>query len=230
MAHISIFIIILFIVTTFFIVWLFYKASGKSKTVLFVLGAWMLLQAVVGLSGFYQQEIQSVPPRFIFLIAPGLLLIILLFLTKKGRVFIDSLQLRELTLLHTIRIFVELTLCFMFSAKLIPLLMTFEGFNFDILSGLTAPIVYYLVFIIKRAEKKFLLIWNFLCLALLVNIVTLALLSLPTPFQKLAFEQPNVGLSYFPFVWLPCVVVPIVLFSHLVSIRRLLILPAEDKI
>jgi hypothetical protein len=228
MAHISIFVIILFIVITFFTVWLFYKASGKSKTVLFILYAWMLLQAIVGLSGFYQT--QSVPPRFIFLIAPGLLLIILLFLTKTGRVFIDSLQLRELTLLHTIRVFVELTLYFMFSAKLIPLLMTFEGFNFDILSGLTAPIVYYLVFIIKRADKKFLLIWNFLCLALLLNIVTIALLSLPTPFQKLAFEQPNVGLAYFPFVWLPCVVVPIVLFSHLVSIRQLLTLIREDKI
>lgn len=229
MAHISIFVIILFIVTTFFTVWLFYKASGKSKTVFFVLSAWMLLQAVVGLTGFYLQT-QTVPPRFVFLIAPGLVLIILLFLTKRGRFFIDSLQLRELTLLHTIRVFVELTLYCMFSAKLIPLLMTFEGINFDILSGLTAPVMYYLVFIVKKVDKKYLLVWNFVCLALLLNIVTIALLSLPTPFQKFAFEQSNIGLAYFPFVWLPCVVVPIVLFSHLVSIRQLLMLIWKDKI
>lgn len=229
MAHISIFIIILFIVTTLFTVWLFYRASGKSKTVLFVLSAWMLLQAVVGLTGFYLQT-KPVPPRFLFLIAPGLILIILLFLTKKGRAFIDSLNLRELTMLHTIRVFVELTLYYMFSAKLIPLLMTFEGFNFDILSGLTAPVLYYLVFIVKKVGKKSLLVWNFICLGLLLNIVTIALLSLPTPFQKLAFEQPNIGLAYFPFVWLPCVVVPIVLFSHLASIRQLLMLIRKDKI
>ncbi len=229
MAHISIYVTILFIATTFFTVWLFYKAAGKSKTVLFALSAWMLLQAVVGFTGFYLQT-QTVPPRFVFLIVPGLVVIILLFLTKRGRLFIDSLQMKELTLLHTIRVFVELTLYCMFSAKLIPLLMTFEGVNFDILSGLTAPVMYYLVFIVKKVDKKYLLVWNFVCLALLLNIVTIALLSLPTPFQKLAFEQPNIGLAYFPFVWLPCVVVPIVLFSHLVSIRQLLTLMRKDKI
>jgi hypothetical protein len=229
MAPISIFVTILFIVTTLFTVWIFYKASGKSKKVLYGLSAWMLLQAIVGLTGYYQQT-QSIIPRFIFLVSPGPIFIVLLFLTKSGKSFIDSFALRELTLLHTIRIFVELTLYFMFLAKLIPMLMTFEGFNFDILSGLTAPIVYYLVFVFKKTDKKFLLIWNFIGLALLLIIVTIAILSLPTPFQKLAFEQSNIGLGYFPFVWLPGVVVPIVLFSHLTSIRQLLTLTKKKKI
>jgi hypothetical protein len=222
MAPISILVTILFIAVTFSTVWLFYKASGRSKVILFGLCAWMLLQTVISLIGFYQWN-QSTPPRFIFLIAPGAVLTVILFFTKNGKAFIDSLNIKDLTLLHSIRVFVEITLYFMFLSSLIPRLMTFEGYNYDILSGLTAPLIYYFGFVVKRVGRRFLLVWNFVCLALLVNILTIAILSVQTPFQKLAFDQPNIGLAYFPFVWLPAVVVPLVLFSHLASIRQLLI-------
>jgi hypothetical protein len=32
---------------------------------------------------------------------------------------------------------------------------------------------------------------------------------------------PEMALLYFPFIWLPCCIVPIILFSHLVAIRQL---------
>jgi hypothetical protein len=69
-------------------------------------------------------------------------------------------------------------------------------------------------------NEKIIAAWNIVCLVLLINIVITAILSAPFAFQKLAFEQPNVAILYFPFVWLPCCIVPIVLFSHLVAIRR----------
>ena len=100
--------------------------------------------------------------------------------------------------------------------------MTFEGYNYDILSGITAPIIYYLAFVKKRIGKRGLLIWNIACLGLLLNILTIAVLSAQTPLQQLAFDQPNIGVTYFPFVWLPTVIVPIVLYAHLASIRQLL--------
>lgn len=58
-------------------------------------------------------------------------------------------------------------------------------------------------------------------LGLLINIVIRALLSFPSPMQQLAFDQPNRAIIYFPFIWLPTVVVPIILFSHLASIWQL---------
>ncbi|HZF66041.1 MAG TPA: hypothetical protein VEZ55_16225, partial [Chitinophagaceae bacterium] len=67
-----------------------------------------------------------------------------------------------------------------------------------------------------------LLLWNFLCLALLLIIVVNALFSAPSPFQKFAFEQPNIAIFHFPFSWLPTFIVPIVLFSHLTLIRQLM--------
>lgn len=100
--------------------------------------------------------------------------------------------------------------------------MTFEGRNFDMLSGLTAPLIFYTGFAKNRVHKKLLLFWNLICLALLINIVVIAVLSAPFAFQLFSFEQPNIAILYFPFVWLPGVVVPLAALSHLASIRQLL--------
>jgi len=116
---------------------------------------------------------------------------------------------------------VELTLWGLYLHGKVPELMTFEGGNLDILSGLTAPVVAYLCFTKAIWYRKVALAWNFMAVGLLINIVTHAFLSFLFQTQKLALDQPNVGLLYFPFVWLPCFIVPTVLFAHLVSIKRL---------
>ncbi|WP_025744042.1 hypothetical protein [Aquimarina pacifica] len=222
MPEISNFTIIVFIATTFLTVLLFLKASVYKKYFLGIL-FWMILVGALGLSGFYQ-ETGKIPPRFTLLLGPVFIFMFAVFLNKRSTVFIDNLSLKWLTLLHVIRIPVEIILHDLFVQGLIPEIMTFEGYNFDILSGLTAPILYYFVFINQKIGYKGLLIWNFVCLGLLINIVTIAILSAQTPIQQLAFDQPNVGVTYFPFVWLPAVIVPIVMFAHVSSILRLVTL------
>lgn len=221
MAQTSVFTIIGFLLTTIVTLWLFFKAT-ESKKALFAIFIWMLLTAILGFTGFYKVT-NTFPPRFLFLLGPGILFVIIYLFTKQGGKFSESLNIKWLTLLHTVRLSVEFVLYYVFLEGLIPDLMTFEGYNFDILSGITAPVFYYFVFVKKSISKKGLLIWNFICLGLLVNILTIALLSAQTPFQKLAFHQPNIGVTFFPFVWLPAVIVPIVLFSHLASIKQLII-------
>ncbi|NMH88731.1 hypothetical protein [Flavivirga algicola] len=219
MAEISILVTVSFVFTTLVTLWFFYKAS-KHRKALFGIIIWMAVLSMLGFSGFYRNT-ETFPPRFAFLIGPGILFVLLIFLIKKDHKFSDTVNLKWLTLLHVIRIPVEIVLFYAFRAGLIPELMTFEGYNFDILSGLSAPVIYYLVFIKKKIGYKVLLLWNIICLVLLLNILTIAVLSAQTPFQKLAFDQPNIGVTYFPFVWLPAVIVPMVLWSHLVGIRTL---------
>lgn len=225
MAEISIFTTIGFILTTIATIWLFFKASGNRRVIILIL-IWSGIVGILGLSGFYQ-KLGAMPPRFIFLLGPVLLFVLLLSVTKKGKRFMNSLDLKWLTLLHSIRIPVELVLYFIFLEGLVPDLMTFEGYNFDILSGLTAPILYYLVFVRKKVGSNGLLLWNIVCLGLLLNILTIAVLSAQTPFQKMAFDQPNIGVTYFPLVWLPTIIVPIVFLSHLASIGQILSLRRE---
>jgi hypothetical protein len=211
----------IFALTTFLTVFLFYKAANKSNITLITVVVWLVIQTLVSLTGFYT-DTSTVPPRFLLLVGPPLVCILLLFLTPKGKLFLDRLNLSWLTLLHVIRIPVELVLLWLFVHKTVPELMTFEGRNFDIISGLTAPLVYYFCFIKKQWNKNILIAWNVLCLGLLLNIVVNAILSAPTPFQQFAFDQPNIAVLYFPFTWLPCCIVPLVLLSHIASLRQLL--------
>ena len=220
MENIPLPVTILFSLVVIFTIWQFFKASHKSRQVIIVTIIWMILQSALGLSGFYKVT-GTIPPRFLFLVGPGVLLAILLTFTKQGKDFLDSLDMKSLTLLHTVRLPVEIVLYFVFIAGMIPELMTFEGRNFDIISGISAPFVYYFVFISKNAGKNALLVWNMICLILLINIVAIAVLSAKTPFQILAFDQPNIGIALFPILLLPSVVVPIVLISHLAAIRQL---------
>jgi hypothetical protein len=222
MNNFPLYISIIFILTTLVAIILFYIASGFLKKTGIIILIWLILQTVLGLTGFYTNT-DAFPPRLLFLAAPAILFIIILFVTTKGKQFVDGLSLKYLTLLHIVRIPVELVLYWLFLNKAVPQLMTFEGRNFDIVAGISASIIYYFGFIKKNLSKKIILIWNFICLALLLNIVINAVLSAPTAFQQFAFEQPNIAILYFPFNLLPAVVVPLVLLAHLAAIRQLVI-------
>lgn len=194
-----------------------------STKILIGLILWLTMQAVLAVQNVYNSNIDFFPPTILlFGILPAILIIICLFSTQKGRRFIDSLPLINLTYLNIVRIPVELVLYWLFLNKVIPELMTFEGRNFDIIAGITAPIIAYFGLTKRKISPKIILIWNIICLGLLLNIVVNAFLSAPSPVQKFAFDQPNVAILHFPFSWLPTFIVPIVLFGHLTSIKQLL--------
>jgi hypothetical protein len=203
--------------------WLMLLSAQKKKTITaLVTLVWLAMTGLLAYRGFFT-DTSSFPPKFIFAVVPAVLFIVILLVSKKGQEFCRQLDLRMLTLLHVVRIPVELVLYWLAAHKAVPELMSFEGRNFDILSGLSAPVIYFVCFkgsVLKR--RGLLLAWNFICLALLFNIVINAILSAPFSFQQFAFDQPNIAVLYFPFIWLPAFIVMSVLFSHLVVIKRLL--------
>ncbi len=214
---------ILFIITAFTTVLFFYYASGKSVTVLVLLSVWLLIQGLISYSKYYTVTDSNLP-RFAFATALPFITIIYLFTSERGRNFIDELDIKTLTYLQTVRIPVEVILYLLFQYGYIPELMTFEGSNFDIIAGITAPFVAYFGFTKKILSNKIIFLWNIVCAGLLLNILINAVLSAPFKFQMLSFDQPNVAVLYFPYIWLPCCIVPIVMISHLASIRQLMIM------
>lgn len=214
---------IIFILTTFLTVGFLLNAVKKTvfetipaKILVFTLAFWIIFTAMLALNGFYQ--INSFPPRVVlFGVLPAILLIIVYFIFFRKN-FIEKLPLKTLTLLSVVRIPVEIVLFWLFQNKLVPQSMTFEGSNFDILSGITALIVYFLAFRGGRVNRPLLIVWNLFALALLFNIVITAILAFnPT----LPLDQQNRAVTYFPYIWLPAVIVPIVFFSHLASLWKL---------
>ena len=221
MGNLQVYVYVVFGLTVVLALWLFAKAAHYSKTFLLLSSVWIVFQSVLGIRGFYSDP-ATMTARFSLLFGPLLVIMILLFLTPKGRAITDGLDLKALTIFHVIRIPVEFVLLLLFTNHLIPKAMSFEGRNFDILSGLSAPIIYYLYFIQKRLSKTGLLIWNIVCIILLLNVVSGAVLSLPARFEQFGFEQPNIGLGFFPFLLLPAALVPLALFANLAAIRQLL--------
>ncbi|HZY39541.1 MAG TPA: hypothetical protein VFE53_22955 [Mucilaginibacter sp.] len=221
MEHLPIYIGLLFGITVALTAYLFYKATNTSKVFLVITVAWILIQVLLGLSGYFLFS-KDTTPKLPLLVGPPTLLIFISFLVKRGRLFIDGLKIAELTLVHSVAILVELVLFLLFLYKYVPQSMTFEGGNFDLFSGLTAPVVYYFGFVKKKLSRTILITWNFICLALVINASVQAVISLPN-FPNGAVGQPDIALGIFPFTLLPAVVVPLVLFAHLSSIRYLVI-------
>jgi hypothetical protein len=221
MLALPIFVYVLFIVTVAFTLYLWNVITRKSVAALIVMSIWLIIQGIISLAGFYT-DTAAEPPHFPALILPPVIFIGLLFISRRGRLWIDSCNNREIYLVHLVRIPVELVLYFLFLNKTVPELMTFSGSNFDILSGITAPVIYYFGVVKQQLPKALMLLWNLVCIALLSNIVYHAILSAPLPFQKFGFEQPNIAVLYFPFTWLPAFIVPFVLFAHLAAIRNLI--------
>jgi hypothetical protein len=196
------------------------QASNNHKAVRWGSLLWLIAIAVPTLYGFFL-DTSTTPPRMPILLAPTLIAMLVAFNTQKGKAFIDSLDTKLLTWLSLVRIPVEICLFWLFLEGHLPEVMTFEGRNWDILAGATAPIVAYLYFNRKTLIKKLFLAWNVIGVLLLVNIIVHAILSVPSPIQQFGLEQPNMAILHFPFVWLASYVAPVVLFSHFVIIRRL---------
>ncbi|MBT9395366.1 hypothetical protein KLP40_19530 [Hymenobacter sp. NST-14] len=210
-----------FVLTTALTLGLLLWAGARSRLLLLILLLWLPGQALLAGRGFYTVT-NTLPPRFALVVGPPLLLLAGVLATARGRRFLDALRPDRLTLLHVVRVPVELVLFGLYHYQAVPRLMTFEGRNWDILVGLTAPLVYYAAYRRRALGRAGLLFWHAAGLVLLGNIVRLGLLSAPGPFQQFAFEQPNVALARFPYVWLPAFVVPVVLLAHLAALRQLL--------
>ena len=217
-THISLTFIAITLITTF----LFYLATNKNKKTLFVVLALAAAQGVLAYQGFFLAT-ESIPPRLIFLLIPSVALILYAFNSEKGKAFMDQINSETYTYLHTVRIVVEIVILWLFLEQLMPESMTFEGRNFDVLSGLTAPFIAYFGFRKKTLGRKTLLAWNIICLLLVLQVVITGALSAPSVLQQIEFSQPNIAIFIFPFVWLPGIVVPIVIFGHLIAIRKFLI-------
>lgn len=222
MENLTWYVYVLFSATIVLSAWLFIRAANYSKTTIIIISAWAVLQSILGLSHFYDSS-TSLTSRFPFLVIPPIVFLASRFFTAKGKVYIDGLNLKGLTILHIIRIPVEITLLFLFLGSAIPEAMTFEGRNFDILSGLSAPVVYYFAFVKRSLGRTAMIIWNIACMILLLNVVSSAVLSLPDRYLQFGFEQPNTGVGFFPFLLLPALLVPLVLFSSAAAIRQLVL-------
>jgi hypothetical protein len=122
---------------------------------------------------------------------------------------------------QSFRIVVEIVLWWLVAAGAVPAIMSFTGRNFDVLVGLTAPIVASRCFVSRAWPTRLARWWNVAGIVVLVNTVVHAQLAAPTRFQLFVTTPPNTFIGEMPYIWLPAFLVPLAWALHILSFRQL---------
>jgi hypothetical protein len=184
------------------------------------IAGWLAVTGTVAATGFLS-DFDARPPRIAFVLAPVLIATVLLARSRRLGSLLPHVPITWPIGAQAFRVVVELMLWWFYAAGMVPRQMTFEGMNFDVVTGLLAlPVAFGLARL--GWPRAIGIAYNVLGLALLITIVTVALLSVPGPLRVFMNEPANALPATFPFVWLPTFLVPAALFLHLVSLRQLL--------
>jgi hypothetical protein len=179
-----------------------------------------LLSGILGASGVLA-DFNSMPPRFFFFIAALLVASFVVASSPWGGRVVHHVPLRVLVGLQGFRILPEVLLDLAFREGLAPIQMTWHGRNLDILTAVTALLVAGFWNRLPHA-KRWAWAQSILGLALLINIVSVAVLSAPLPFRIFMNEPANTFVVYFPYIWLPGIHVLTALTLHGLTLRRLM--------
>ncbi len=196
--------------------------GGRARVLsiaVFVL-AYLALPAGLAGSGALDRYDPPPPPALLLLLGLGVLTVCVA-MSSVGERVVAALPLAVLVGFQAFRVPVEWVLHRWHAEGIVPVQMTWSGLNLDVASGATAALLGALLLRRPRLPRPLVFAWNLLGLGLLVNIVGVAVLSTPTALRAFPDGPPNLLPSTFPFVWLPCFLVQLALFGHVIVFRRL---------
>ncbi|GHM98596.1 hypothetical protein WSM22_00860 [Cytophagales bacterium WSM2-2] len=202
------------------------KQKRIFRRVIISLCIWAVAVSAWSLSGM-MQKFSLFPLNFMPVLAIPMITVVVILFSKTTREILEQVGLQSVVAIQSFRFFVEVVMWLLFVENQLPVQMTFEGRNFDILAGLTGAIVAWLISI-QKVNKWMLVIWNIACLGLLVNIVAVAILSMPTPIQQFFNEPIPTLVAKFPYAFLPAFLVPLAYMLHFFSLRQLLTKRSPD--
>ncbi len=180
------------------------------------------IQGVLASTGFFA-KFDTLPPR-VFMLPVSCFIIITIVATRKSTSkLLAAIPETWLIYVQSFRIIMEIILWRLFVEAIIPIQMTFEGYNYDILSGIIPPLIAFMVIKKNVLSRGWLIFANVFGLALVTIIFVIAVLSAPVPFRQFMNEPANTMVAYLPYIWLPGFVAPAAYFFHILSLKQILI-------
>ena len=179
---------------------------------------WLAATWVAAASGTLSR-FDATPPPFAAFLSTVVVLGPLIAFSPIGTGLVRSTSLAALVAVQAFRFPLELVMHRAYEEGVMPGQMSYSGFNFDILTGITAAVLGVALWR-WRVPGWIVRIWNLGGLILLVNVVTIAVLSTPL-FRKFGEAGLMTFVAYPPFVWLPAVLVLAAWAGHLIVFRKL---------
>ena len=197
-------------------------SESASKRAAIVVGvdtvAWMAVTWLAAMSGILRAW-DRVPPPMVFVIVGVFAVSSILAFGRVGTRIAQHVPLWALVATQSFRLPLELAMHALSERGIMPIQMSYSGRNFDIVTGATAIAVAVLVKM-GYGGHRLVRIWNVMGLALLANVVTVAIASMPL-FQAFGPDRVVTFVTYPPFIWLPAVMVVAALAGHLVIFKAL---------
>ena len=190
---------------------------------IFFLAGWLIYISIISFTGIF--TIASLPPRIpLLLVLPAFLFMLFFFASGKFKAIIHATHQPGLVYMQSFRVAVELLIWGLFLNGILPQAATFDGYNFDILIGLTAPLVAYFFFNRGSMHKGVFIAWNFIGLITLGVVVFILLRHayFPASGNALGPVILTKGLGIFPYTFLPGFLMPLAVFLHIFSILKAL--------
>ncbi|MFA6312458.1 MAG: hypothetical protein WCV99_09310 [Sterolibacterium sp.] len=191
-----------------------YRVPGLIGLVL-----WLAYGGALGISGVVANA-TILPPGLFYLLAPTIMLVMFMARSSVGLTIATSVPIWFLTGMESFRLVVEGFLHMLWQDGQLPRMLTYHGANFDILIGISAPIMAWLI-ASRRISDRWALAWQAAGIAMLANVAIRAVLTSPGPLNFIATEVPNMAIGTFPFTFIPGLMVPLALVLHVLSIRAL---------
>ncbi len=188
----------------------------------FCVGGFLLVTGFLALQGFFA-DFNTIPPRIAVAAGLGLGGAALFAFHRKVGQWLQFVPQSWIIAAQTFRLFVEVVLFFLATTPVLSKLMTFEGRNFDILIGVTAPILAFYVHKKKKTPEKvrgLVVGWNIAGMVILANTVFHGIFSTPSPMRLFDANPPTTAIGFFPYVWLPAYLVPYAFLLHFLSLRK----------
>ena len=183
-----------------------------------VLVGWLVYISAISVTGIFTAT--SLPPRIpLLLVAPAFLFFIYFFTNKKFKPVIENTPHAWPVYFQSFRIIVELLIWWQFTKGIVPQSATFEGRNFDILIGLTAPLIAFFTFIRPRIGKLLFILWNIA--GFITLFIVVAILMKHSYFTSPAnLSILTKGFGDFPYTFLAGLFMPLAVFMHIFSLVK----------
>jgi hypothetical protein len=179
---------------------------------------WLLVTLLAAGSGVLRR-FDAVPPPFAGLLVAIIAVGIGVGCSPLGTRLVRGLPLWILVGSQVFRFPLELLMHRASEEGVMPVQMSYSGLNYDIVTGISAGLLGWWL-ARGRVPRVVVALWNWMGFALLVNIVTVAIVSTPL-FRWFGDDRLNTFVTYPPFVWLPAVLVTAALVGHILVWRKL---------
>lgn len=177
---------------------------------------WLVLTVAIPVSGV----LKAAPLAVMLLPALSLVVAVAVAASVAGA-RLAALPMGLLVGFHAFRLPLEIVLHDWYGTGSLPVQMTWEGQNFDVLTGGLGLVLGALA-LWRPLPNVVVWAFNVVGLGLLINVVRIAATSVPTPLRQFA-NDPPVWLPYHPpYAWIVSVCVAGALLGHLVLFRKLL--------